>query len=1085
MNAEEAQPPDETFADLLAVYERALRDGTPPAPVPAPPPDVQARLDEALRCVQVLQQLWPQPRGADTAAEGSQRGQRYRLDQLYATGGVGQVWRATDADLDREVALKELRAARVDATFAARFLQEARITARLQHPGVVPVYELVPGTDGQPPYYTMRLVRGQTLTEAVAAYHVHRAAGDACPLELNALLSAFVSVCHTVAYAHAQGIIHRDLKTANVVLGAFGEVVLLDWGFAQELGKPDAPCPEAAEPVAPGHTATGQAVGTPAYMAPEQAAGARDRLGKHTDVFGLGAILYEILTGRPPFTATDTNELLRQARDETPPAPRALCPAAPRGLAAVCMRALAREPGDRYASATDLAGDVQRWLADEPPLAYRETVPERLRRWGRRHKPLVVGTGALLVTGCAALLIGLVLLEKEQARTAEIRVRAAAEKASADAAAREELESHLYVERLALAERELAAHNLARAMQLLAECPPERRGWEWACLHQLCQTDLRVLRGHAAPVAGAVFVLDGRRIVSAGHDRTLKVWDTASGEELAALPAHADVIHCLAASADGRLVASGSWDRTVKIWDAATMQELRTLTGFPGIVIRVVFAPDRRTLAAVSGSTVTLWDATTGKESRKIIEPADVYGLAIAPDGTQLATGSGENLIRLHDLATGAAVRILRGHRVAPKHLAFSPDGRLLAAGDGDTLVGGPGTVKVWDITTGEVVADLHGHTYPVFAVAFSPDGRRLVSGSQDNSIKVWDVTRKQLVLTLRGHADLVRSLSFSPDGQQLLSASADRTVRVWDAAPVSRDADTHQTWRGHAERVIGVAFTADDRQVASLSYDMVLKIWDAQSGANVRTVALPETKGRLHSFAASPRANLLAAGTSSGAVVLLDDKTGAEVGHCPGFGAGPVKGIAFTPDGTLLAAAEWRNTVHVWDVKARKEVRVLRGHVEPVVAVAFSPDGRLLASASHDQTVKIWDAATGQPMHTLLGHISRLTSVAFAPAGDVLASASNDGCVKLWNGKTGELLRELRGHTGAVGSLAFSPDGRTLFSAGDDWMVRQWDVKTGAAVATIRGHTGAVRMLALDAPGHRLVSGGHDQTVRLWNLSR
>jgi serine/threonine-protein kinase len=296
---------------------------------------------------------------------------RYALSRLHATGGIGRVWLAHDSDLGREVALKELRPERAaDATLWKRFLQEARITGQLEHPGIVPVYELARRPEDQQPYYTMRFVRGRTLTDAARAYHQKRAAGQADSLDLLSLLNAFVTVCNTVAYAHSRGVIHRDLKGQNVVLGDFGEVVVLDWGLAKVMGQPEAE-PESHRVVLGGPggedadlTVQGQMIGTPAYMAPEQAGGRLDLIEPRTDVYGLGAILYEILTGQPPFCGVDTKEVLRKVREEEPLPPRQFWPDVPPTLEAVCLRALAKGPEDRHAAAGELAQHVQHWLAE-------------------------------------------------------------------------------------------------------------------------------------------------------------------------------------------------------------------------------------------------------------------------------------------------------------------------------------------------------------------------------------------------------------------------------------------------------------------------------------------------------------------------------------------------------------------------------------------------------------------------------------------------------------------------------------------------------------------------------------------------
>ena len=422
--------------------------------------------------------------------------ERYTLTHLHAKGGMGRVWLAHDGALGRQIALKELRPDQADNSIvSSRFLYEAKITAQLEHPGIVPVYEL---GEGEAPYYTMRFVRGHTLSEAIRAYHKKRAAGEIDSVGKVALLTAFVNVCHAVAYAHSRGIIHRDLKGQNVVLGDFGEVMVLDWGLAKRIGPDqqatgaieeaavadpaagpavlpaldtdaytavtcdtnanqtvDATLPEShdvrsssgahSNGSANGHsnptsngsgdhhsgsrsgrqtnresgagpqgTMQGQLLGTPAYMAPEQAQGRHDLVDERTDVYGLGAILYEILTGRPPFIAPKTSEIIRKVIQEAPTPPRQILATIPPGLEGVCMKALRKPSGERYATAGELAQEVQRYLADEPVQAYAEPWTSRVLRWARRHKTAVSAAAVLLLTATTALGITTVLVSKEK-----------------------------------------------------------------------------------------------------------------------------------------------------------------------------------------------------------------------------------------------------------------------------------------------------------------------------------------------------------------------------------------------------------------------------------------------------------------------------------------------------------------------------------------------------------------------------------------------------------------------------------------------------------------------------------------------
>jgi serine/threonine-protein kinase len=355
---------------------------------------------------------------------------RYTLTQLHAQGGIGQVWLAQDQQLGRAVALKELRPEQVGDTAAqSRFFEEAKVTGQLQHPGIVPVYELAWHPESHQPFYTMRFIQGRTLREAVREYH---AKGTAGLLDLNSLLNAFVAVCNAVAYAHSRGVLHRDLKPHNVVLDDFGEVVVLDWGLAKVLDRaePNSDAPPVVVQPGERHEATlqGQVLGTPAYMAPEQAAGRLDLIDRRTDVYGLEAILYEVLTGRAPFGDASTLDVLLKVLEQDPTPPRQVARQVPAALEAVCLKALAKKPQDRYASATELAAEVRRWLADEPVGAWREPRIARLARWGRRHKLAAIGAAVPLLTAVAALAIGTALLGREQRRTEEQRELAVARK---------------------------------------------------------------------------------------------------------------------------------------------------------------------------------------------------------------------------------------------------------------------------------------------------------------------------------------------------------------------------------------------------------------------------------------------------------------------------------------------------------------------------------------------------------------------------------------------------------------------------------------------------------------------------------
>jgi WD40 repeat protein len=1018
-------------------------------------------------------------------------GQRFRVLRRHARGGLGEVFVALDADLHREVALKEIQPHYAhDPESRARFLLEAEVTGGLEHPGVVPVYGLGTYADGRP-YYAMRFVKGDSLKEAVARFHRDGSAGQTPggrALAFRGLLRRFVDVCNAVAYAHSRGVLHRDLKPGNILLGPYGETLVVDWGLAKVVGRSPGSA-GAVEPtlrvpssVGSGTTLPGSMLGTPAYMSPEQAAGRLDALGPASDVYSLGATLYCLLTGRAPFESGELDVMLWAVQRGDFPPPRRVNPEVPPALEAVCLRAMATEPTDRYPSPRALADDVERWLADEPVSAYREGWAQRLARWARRHKTWVAGAAALLGTAVVALAVGTVLTEgarrgEAAARRREAHQRGLAEQARrAEAEARRQAEAELYLSDVTLAGREWRDGDAARVEELLNQCAPEHRHWEWYYLKRLGGAGrLNLVGPHRGVVTAVAYSPDGGRLVSTDWHGTVKVWDTAQGRvalDLDGPAGHTGRVLGAAYSPDGRWVATAGADRTVRVWEAATGKPGPVLRGHETAVTAVAFSPDSARLASAGQDRVVkLWDPVTGKSQLTLRgHGAALVALAFSPDGRYLAS-AGENpdtAVRLWDAATGAEVRRFSGHAVNVNALAFRPDGRHLAS------AGNNGMVLIWDVETAKLVGGLVPvRPRMVKAVAYSPDGRLLASGGTDQAVRFWDAVTNREVLTLRGHAAGVTCLAFHPKGRGLAAADEDGVIKIWDP---TRGPESVRVPAAHDVLHAGLAISPDGRWVAAATqaYPAAVRAVAQAPGA-----AVPER-----------------------AVRLWDAATGAPGPVLRGHGE-DVTDVAFGPDGARLAAASARGTVTVWEVPSGRVLQTLRRPAGQAVRptdqghVAFGPGTGRLAFADARGVVTVREMTTGRDVLTFpTARPSRLVqaaqvdpTLAFSPDGRHLAAVDLEA-VRLWDVAGGKEVATLRGGLGAAGAVAFSPDGRRLAVAvkqrgatGSAGQIKVWDLVTGREAVTFAAAAGGTFALAFTPDGRRLASTGfYHRDVVLWD---
>ena len=1031
----------------------------------------------------------------------------YELLEEIARGGMGVVYRALQTSLNRIVAVKMILAGQLASeSDVRRFRIEAEAAANLDHPNIVPIYE-VGQFDGHH-FFSMGFVEGESLAARVA---------DG-PLPAREAAELAETIALAIHYGHAQGVIHRDLKPANVLLDQTGQPRVTDFGLAKRLDTDE------------GLTATGAIMGTPSFMSPEQASGKTDKINESSDIYSLGAILYCLLTGRPPFQAASSYETIIQVIRQEPISPRVVNPDVPLDLETICLKCLQKDLARRYASAGALAEDLRQFLTGEVIQARPVGLAERTWRWCRRN-PVVAATTSIavlaLLGGTVVSLYYAVENDRRAQEALESRARAMASeknaKASADRATASEakaiasekvanskaveLESALKItvqEKLrADREREEADHqkDLAQKQRNIAENLKnlaEKREAE-ANLQRAEAVRLKKLAEEQTKLAQ-----EQTEIANAQRDRAQQQTRLAEQRlELVQLGSYNAQLAYVRAiqqeNPDEAMDLLQDTDRCpVHLRDFSWGHYHRLATQFRHTlrtsvpIWAMAFSPDGRSLViarqatvqrfglstpANKGHVLELWDATTWQPRKVQIRSTGILtSVAWSPDGITLATGSRRGIVTLWNAESGEQQGWFRAHSGGEKytgritHVAFSPDGALLASSSDDQ------TVKVWDVATRKLQATCDGHSETVNCVTFSPVGKWLASAGSDGRVMVWSSESGSCRVSPVKHRESVEWVAYSPDGMTLATASADMTVKLW---PDGR------TLRGHVRPVICVAFSPDGKTVASAS-SKALRFWDVETGENYATIQGAEG-GHL---AFSPDGQTLAwkgpgdGSTRRGETVNLYAARRIPWAMSLEHVVDSLPQIGFSPDGKTLGAFDGE-AIRLLDVDSGRTKAVCKSHPQGAASLTFSPDGRYVAASSGG--VKLWKVETGEELVTLRGHVGRINMMHFSPDGKTLASADSNPptTIRIWDVENQTERHVMRAHGDRMRALAFSPDGGTLASASRRVSIELWSTTTGREYASLRGHRKDVASFSFSRDGKTLASGGRDQTIVLWDFNR
>ncbi len=1047
----------------------------------------------------------------------------YEILRRLGRGGMGVVFQARHLRLNRMVALKMVEGTSRSDELLSRFQREAEAIALLQHPHIVQIHE-VGESDGQP-FLALEYIDGGNLADRIR--------GE--PQSATQAAQLVETLARTIHSAHERGVVHRDLKPANILLvnpdGAsasgsswtnertaragttYGVPKIADFGLSKRRDDER------------DITVTGAIFGTPSYMAPEQAVGDTSSLGPGVDVYALGVILYEMLTGRPPFKAPTAFETIELVRSADPLPPTKLQPHIPRDLEVICLKCLQKEASARYHSALELADELGRFLNGEPILTRPVSAFERAVKWARRHPAgawliALSSVSVLVLIGLWAGFTSRLAEERKFADNARIsaeKSRDSATKSSGEAiearidaeaarddalSAKERARRTTYASHIQLAYREWLDGNVARMRSILdgPGCVPKSEGerdwrnWEWYFLSSLRETSFRkfsnpILRGPRPRVIPAEdgyhttsFSPDGRKLLVTDWlaGRGLHVFDVSTGTCEKTLTEHEGPVQSIDFSPDERwLVTAGRINAGTFLRDAHTHQVVYELP-HPDHVSSVVFTPNsQRVITSCWDSKIRIWDVETGsKLAEWQVSDSPLLNLQLSHNGQHLATCGFDSLVRLWTPAKDDTTGLvwveeakLTGHRNQTSGMAFSPNDELLASSSED------GEIRLWNVRERRLITPFRHHQRWVFHLTFSPDGRWLAAGSDDGTISLIDPLTLRVDRTLRGHDGSVRDVKFSPDGSWLASVGLDRQINLWD---LTRTSDEFDEFAGPRQRMLDVLITPNGKSVVTACRDGHIRLWDINSRTLLRNEKI--STNELLTLALSPDGRLIAVSAFESVPVLrvVDTKSWKVVAELRGHKT-YVKAMDFSPDSRQLASGSLDGKLFVWDISQQQIVQEASEPLGKVVEIAWRPETQQLVIGTNQSDVMIWDVDRQQIVKRLPGHAEGVETLAVFDHGRRVVVASGDQQIRVWNLNNGQLEHSHFGHAAAISKLRVSPDNQRLATASYDHTIRLWDLPTGLELMALEPSTEVEYALAFDPQRGRLIEISAGGAMRIW----